>query len=252
MRVFVDVGAHYGEALEIALDPEWAFDRILLLEPAAACQSLLRKFRDRRIEAFPIAIGSANGTATLYGAGQLGASLFRGKKQKAKSDELKSETITLVRASEWFRAHVPEFANVYMKFNCEGAECDIIEDLLDAGLARQMTSLYVDFDIRKVEGQAHRQQHVENRLRENGVRYSTPEELRLNGAKGVAKWLALDCHRSRASTRERLRHRLRLYAPPYVRFKSIAATILPRTIYFWLGRRFGRLTRDAAGKAHRL
>jgi FkbM family methyltransferase len=245
MRVFVDVGAHYGEALEIALDPEWAFDRILLLEPAAACQPLLRQFRDPRIAVFPIAIGSTNGTATLYGAGQLGASLFSGKKQKAKSDELKSETITLARASEWFRANVPERAEVYMKFNCEGAECDIIDDLLAAGLGKQLTSLYVDFDIRKVEGQAHRQRDVENRLRGNGVRYVTPEELQLNGARGVGKWLALDCPRRPATFGQRLRHRLGLYVPPYVRLKSIAATILPRATYFWLGRRFGRLARNS-------
>lgn len=243
MRVFVDVGAHYGEALEIALDPDWGFDKLLLLEPAAICQPLLHKFRDRRIEIFPIAIGSRNGTAMLYGAGQLGASLFSTKKQKARSSELKSETITLIRASEWFRQNIPPGAEVYMKFNCEGAECDIIDDLLDAGFAGQLTSLYIDFDIRKIEEQAHRQYEVEGRLNALGVHYRTPEELDLNGPAGVASWLRKDCPRLASGYLERLRYRLGLAKPAYLQVKTIVRHFVPTSFYWWLGRRFGHLSR---------
>jgi FkbM family methyltransferase len=244
MRVFVDVGAHYGEALEIALDPDWGFEKILLLEPAAACQPLLRKFRDHRIEIFPVAIGKKNSAATLYGAGQLGASLFKTKRQKTGGDELKNETVKIVRASEWFRQNVPRGAEVYMKFNCEGAECDIIDDLLDAGFAGQMTSLYVDFDVRKVADLAYRQYEVEARLHALGLRYRTPEDLGLNGAAGVGSWLGQDCPRLETGNLEKLRYRIGLAKPAYLQFKTIIRHIVPTTLYWWLGRRFGRLARS--------
>lgn len=244
MRVFVDVGAHYGEALQIALDPDWGFEKILLLEPASACQPLLRKFRDRRIGIFPVAIGRKNGTAKLYGAGQLGASLFKTKRQKIGEDRLKTETIKIVRASQWFRQNIPSGADVYMKFNCEGAECDILDDLLDAGFADQLTSLYVDFDVRKIAEQAHRQDEVEAKLRAKGVRYRTPEDLGRKGAAGVGSWLIEDCPRFASSRVEKLRYRLGVAKPAYLHLRSIVRHIVPTGVYWWLGRRFGRLARS--------
>jgi FkbM family methyltransferase len=244
MRVFVDVGAHYGEALEVALDPDWGFDKILLLEPASACQPILGKFRDSRIEISPVAIGSKDGSATLYGAGQLGASLFRTKPQKTDGDKLKSEEIRVVRASKWFRQNIPSGADVYIKFNCEGAECDIIDDLLDAGLAGQMTSLYVDFDVRKIEEQAHRQNEVEARLNALKVRYRTPEHLGAKGSAGVACWLRQDCSRRSSRYADKLRYRLGLTTPAYLRFKNLVRHVVPLGLYWWLGRRFGRLSRS--------
>jgi FkbM family methyltransferase len=244
MRVFVDVGAHYGEALEVALDPAWGFDRIFLLEPASACQSLLRKFRDERIIINPVALGAKNGIETLYGAGQLGASLFRAKPQKASAAELKNERIEVVRAREWFDNNIPPDAEVYMKFNCEGAECDIIDELLDGGFAHQLTSLYIDFDVRKIDHQAHRQGEVEAKLRKLDVPYRTPEELGLNGASGVGNWLALDCPREQPTNLARLSFWLGLNKPAYLQFRRIVRSFVPKRAYWWLGRRFGRLGRN--------
>ena len=76
MRVFVDVGAYYGEAVSIALDPDWGFDKIYAIEPADICHPLLRQYRDRRVSIEPVALGKRSGTAVLFGAGLLGASIF--------------------------------------------------------------------------------------------------------------------------------------------------------------------------------
>ena len=245
MRIFVDVGAHYGETLDVALDPGWGFDQVLLLEPASACYPLLRQFHDRRIGVHPVAIGTRNGTATLYGAGLLGGSLYETKRQKGRGDEIKQEEIQIVRASEWFAANIPADADVFMKFNCEGAECDILDELLDAGLGPRLTSLYIDFDVRKVDGQTHRQAQVERRLDDAKVRYVTSDTLEAVANPAVVRWLTADCPRKRPPWTDAMRFRLGLYAPPYVQMKGAVRALLPRRVYNWLGRRFGRLARAA-------
>ena len=245
MRIFVDVGAHYGETLEVALDPAWGFDRIFLLEPASVCHAPLRNFRDRRISLHPVALGATNGTATLYGAGLLGGSLFREKRQKAQAQEITTEQIRVVRASEWFGTNIPDGAEVFMKFNCEGAECDIIDELISAGLGPRLTSLYVDFDVRKIDQLSHRQAEVEGRLDHANVRFVTSDSLGRVGNPAVVCWLEEDCRRSRVRWADAMRFRLGLYAPTYVQLGSAARKVLPPRLHNWIGRRFGRLARAA-------
>lgn len=243
MRVFVDVGAHYGETLEIALDPGWAFDRVFALEPASACQPVLAKFRDSRLEVQPFGLGAATMSVPLYGAGLLGASVFKTKRQKTDLQGVPAEQIRLIRARDWLEANVPPEADVYMKFNCEGSECDILDDLLSAGFADRLTSLYIDFDIRKVDGLTYRQNEVERRLRDAGVSFETSDSLGCVANPAVAKWLASHCPRTSPNWRDALHFRLGMYAPLYTRAKFLAAKLLPLRVYLWLGRRFGRMAR---------
>lgn len=245
MRIFVDVGAHNGETLHVALHPKWGFDRIFALEPASACQKWLLGFRDPRLSVEPFGLGSASGKVSLHGAGLLGASIYEDKRQKAVSQErISTEEIELVRATDWFRSNVSRHAEVFLKLNCEGSEADILDDLLDSGCAEQIRSIYVDFDIRKVPSQAHRQQEVEERLRQAGVDYVTPDELGCNGHFAVAKWLSQAISPVSYGFADRLRYALRLYAPPYERLTELSSAVLPKTLLFWLGRRFGRVARS--------
>jgi FkbM family methyltransferase len=245
MRVFVDVGAYYGEAVSIALDPDWGFDKIYAVEPAAICHPLLRQYRDHRVSIEPVALGKRSGTAVLFGAGLLGASIFESKHQKSELGKRSRQSIQVVRASDWFRSHISAGSEVFIKFNCEGAECDIIEDLLSAGYGNWLTSLYVDFDVRKVAGQAHRQHQIESQLQKQRIRYSTPRTFGLDGPAGVAKWLAADCSRQRSSWTSRWRYRLALHEPPYVMLKKLLLRILPLRMYSWLGQQFGNFARNS-------
>jgi FkbM family methyltransferase len=245
MRIFIDVGAHNGETLHVALHPKWGFDRVFALEPASACQKWLAGFRDPRLTVEPFGLGSASGKVKLHGAGLLGGSIYEDKRHRAVPQELLStEEIELVRATDWFRTNVPRNAEVFLKLNCEGGEADILDDLLDSGCVEQLRSIYVDFDIRKVPSQAHRQQEIEERLRQDGVDYVTPDELGRNGHFAVAKWLTQTISPMRCSLADRLHHGLRLYAPPYERMAELASAVLPKSLYFWLGRRFGRVARS--------
>lgn len=243
VRVFVDIGAHYGETLQVALNPKWGFDRIHALEPSSACFALLKRFRDKRLHVEPTALGARNSTARLYGAGLLGASLIRSKKQKAAPGDLKTEQVKVRRARDWYCSTIPEDAEVFVKFNCEGSECDIIDDWLAAGLGPRLTSLYIDFDIRKVPGQAHRQAETEEALRRERVRYETSESLKSKGNAAVEKWLDRECPNRPTKLGEDLRYRLALYAPLYTRATLAARSLLPKAAFNWLAKRHGRMSR---------
>lgn len=245
MKIFVDIGAHYGETLHVALDPKWGFDRVFSLEPASACQATLRRFRDPRLSVEQIALSDHDGMAVLHGAGLLGGSLYANKTQKISSvSELATETVPLVRATRWFR-QLPE-AEIFLKFNCEGGEADILDDLLSSGEIQRVASAYIDFDIRKVPGQAHRQLDIERRLREAGVRYVTTDEMGSLNDRRVSTWLNRDCATVETLLPTRLQHALLFYAPPYERLIKIIGLLLPNKLYWWLGRRFGRLARTTS------
>lgn len=241
MRIFVDVGAHYGETLAVALDPKWGFDRVYSLEPSSACFRVLARHRDPRLVCERIALSSRNGTATLHGSGLLGASVYAGKTQ-LEGAAAASETIDLVRASEWLET-LPA-GEIFLKMNCEGSEADILEDLLDSGAIRRVASIYVDFDIRKVPGQEGRQAAIEARL--GDVRRYTVDVRGANGNDAVLAWLERDCPKVPVSARARLAHALRLYEPAYDRAVDLLSHVLPRRMFFRLGRRFGRMSRARA------
>ncbi|TFV32571.1 hypothetical protein E4K10_22285 [Streptomyces sp. T1317-0309] len=81
MRVFLDVGGHYGETLDVALDPRWGFEKIYSFEPAKPCRRILRGFHDSRVSIVPAGLSSRTGQATLFGAGLLGASVYADKSE---------------------------------------------------------------------------------------------------------------------------------------------------------------------------
>lgn len=243
-RIFIDVGAHYGETLHVALDPAWGFDRIYAIEPTSACQPVLRKFKDRRLVIEQIALSDHDGQATIYGAGLLGGSLFAQKRQIATSvEKVVNETVRLKRASDWFAENVPQGASVFLKMNCEGAEAEILSDLLDSGEIDRVTHLYVDFDIRKVEGEQHRQAEIEGRLKARGISYIGPDAFTGTPDARISQWLSERCVRVVPSAWERVRFRFKLYAPSYMHITALIRSLMPTKLYWWLGRRYGRLAR---------
>lgn len=237
MRVFVDVGAHYGETLDVALDPRWGFDSVFSLEPSQDCQRLLRLFRDERITLDDRGLSNSTRTTELYGAGLLGGSVYADKPQ---GNQVASEPISVVRASEWLEENTSPEDIVFLKLNCEGSEADILDDLLDSDLLRRIESVFVDFDVRKIPSQAHRQCQIERRLRDAGASYATPEACGAAGNPAVAIWLERTSRIFPVSSGAKVRHRLRLYLPLYLLAKAVAGRILPRTVFLWLGVRFGR------------
>lgn len=248
MRIFLDVGGHYGETLDVALDPRWAFDKIYCFEPAEPCRRILRGFRDRRVHIVPAGLSNRTGDATLYGTGLLGASVYADKRQL--DEHVRAETIALVRATDWLLENTAPGDEICLKLNCEGSECDVLEDLLDSGLTERLQSVYVDFDVRKIPSQAHRQQTVEARLREQNMHFVTPDAMAgPGGSRAVRKWLTTVSDQQNSRGPAALRYRLGLHRPPYVWAASVARTALPRSVYEQAARRVGVQARRRA-RAH--
>ncbi|MGW0828112.1 FkbM family methyltransferase [Streptomyces sp. NPDC002845] len=241
MRIFLDVGGHYGEALDVALDPRWGFDKIYSFEPAPPCQRILRGFRDPRVHVVPAGLSSRSGQATLFGAGLLGASVYADKGQPG--ERVETESIALLRATEWLLANTSEEDEIYLKLNCEGSECDVLEDMLDSGVIGRVRSIYVDFDVRKIPSQAHRRATVEQRLRQHRQQFVTPESLAdPAGSAAVREWLSLVGPRSPA-VRGMLRYRIGVHRPPYLWASRVAKAALPKPVYSLAARHLGAQAR---------
>jgi FkbM family methyltransferase len=125
MRLFIDVGAHLGESLEVALDPRFDFSRIYALEPASTCVSILEKYRDTRVVVCPFGLSDKDHSADLFGAGLLGASIYSQKEFLDPRSPDMVERIELRRASTWLEENTEQGDEIFLKLNCEGSECDI-------------------------------------------------------------------------------------------------------------------------------
>lgn len=248
MRIFLDVGGHYGESLDIALDPRWGFDTLYSFEPSRTCQRLLRSFRDSRLTVVPAGLSNKQATTTLYGSGLLGASVYADKTQSDARPQ--QETIELLKATDWLLANTSADDEIFAKLNCEGSECDVLEDLLDSGVISRLASVYVDFDVRKIPSQQHRQELVEKQLRDQNVHFATPDTLGApGGSAAMRKWLTMETTPRRTSTRAVWRYRLGLHRPPYVWSTAVARKVLPGPVYAQAARRLGTQARRRQ-KAH--
>lgn len=237
MRIFVDVEAHYGETLDVALDPRWGFDRVYSLEPSSHCQRLLRQFRDPRLVLDDRGLSDRDDDAPLYGAGLLGGSIYADKPQGSHGEV---EVVQLVRASSWLRERTTPDDEIFLKLNCEGSEVDVLGDLLESDVMGRVRSVYVDFDVRKIPSQAHRQAGVEAALNAAGVSYFVQAELEVAGNPAVRRWLEGELIPTPTPFSSRARHALRLYLPPYLLAKAVARAVLPRRAFLWAGERYGR------------
>jgi FkbM family methyltransferase len=153
MKLFLDVGAHYGETLPAVLDPRFGFHQVVCFEPAPECWPRLRRAGNERVRLCRYGLSSRTADMALYEAGSVRASVFG----EAKTAGARPSVATFVRATDWFRKHVPGGATVYMKLNVEGSECDILDDLLSSGELMSVASTLVHFDVRRFPSQRDRE-----------------------------------------------------------------------------------------------
>src|SRR5262249_49620805 len=156
MKVFLDVGAHAGWTLMAVRDPKYRFDHIYCFEPASACWPALERLADRRVTICRFGLWNRTAAQTLYDAGSRTASLYADKFEETRSEE----EVELVRATDWFCEHLRVGDEVYLKLNCEGAEADIVEDLLESGEFARLRAVMIDPDVRKIPSQRHREREV--------------------------------------------------------------------------------------------
>jgi FkbM family methyltransferase len=170
VKVFLDVGAHCGQTLAAVLEKD--FDRIHCFEPVSQHWGVLRALSDKRTTVHKFGLWNRAAQADLIDPGTKGAGMWikDGRKPGAK---VIRETCEFRRASDWFRKHIKSTDTVYLKLNCEGCECDILDDLLDSGEFEKVTYALIAFDVRKISSQRHRQDEILARL----APYSSPRVI---------------------------------------------------------------------------
>jgi FkbM family methyltransferase len=226
VKVFLDVGAHEGETLDAVRDPKFGFERIYCFEPASPCWPALETVRDRRVTICRFGLWNQTTEHDLFDAGSIGASLFADKFKEARS----AAPARFVRATDWFRENLAAEDDVYVKLNCEGAEVDIVEDLLDSGELARVRAVMIDPDVRKVPSQAHRERELRERLAASGLtNYAMEADVMIG-----------------ATHRERIHHWLHA-----VGAEGRGATRRMRQAAFLGARTLGRLRRHARAPNNR-
>ena len=166
-RIFLDVGANNGQTLMAALDPEFRFDQIVCFEPVKICRKRIAKFADARVKIEPFGLWHRTCDMTLYNPDTKGGSLWRKDNASDKGEEL----CKFVRASDWFAKNLRYADTVFLKLNVEGAECDILDDLLDFCEFEKVTYAMIDFDVRKISSQKHREAELRARIAAAGLEF---------------------------------------------------------------------------------
>lgn len=159
MKILLDVGAHTGQTVSIA--HKYPFDAIFCFEPVISCAERVEKAHYDRTTVCPYGLWNKEGDFPVYAAETLSGSVFF----KRIGHE---EVCRFVKASDWVRDHIAENDFVVMKLNCEGAECDIIDDLVCGAMLKRLAVVMIDFDVRKIRSQRHREQEIRTLLKEHG------------------------------------------------------------------------------------
>jgi FkbM family methyltransferase len=236
MKIFLDVGAHVGQTMRAVLDPKFGFDQIHCFEPAEACLKHLKAVRDSRVSIHPFGLWRETCEKPLYDPGQIGASIFEDKPNLGAI-----EVAHFVRASDWLRENVSDGTEVFLKLNCEGSECDILDDLIQSGEIAKIKHALIHFDVRKVPSQAHREGEVRSQLDALGVSYVEASEVLIgpSHASKIQRWLddagaaerRLPVRRRLRSWFVRLRHRWIPLISQRLHVGWLARRLLPRALY---------------------
>jgi FkbM family methyltransferase len=217
MKVFLDVGCHSGDAIDALLEPsygfekiffKYGFERVYCFEPVAELhRALAKKYLDPRITLYEMGLWEETCEKPIFSPGTQGGSIFA---DKVNVDPLRSEVCKFVRASDWFREHLTDADEVYVKLNCEGCEADIIEDLLDADEYGKIASLLVAFDVKKIPSQRHREVEIKRRLKERGYENYFDLDTLFDGSlqATIQEWLSMAGAERRSSLAYRFRHAL--------------------------------------------
>ena len=196
-KVFLDIGSHLGETLDVVRGPQYGFDRIFAFEPSPKCCSELKKYSDldSRIQILPYGLGKVDDTAILYDSGSLSATtLFSGQISGGDATLKNSDKVHIRRASDWIRSNLGPDDLIVAKLNCEGGEVDIIDDLLDNGLISYFYSLMITFDIRCFPDRRHLEGKLRARLRATGLKnfcFSDDVVIGPTHYRRISNWLEL-------------------------------------------------------------
>jgi len=202
MKIFLDVGAHFGECALRALNPRFRFDLVVAYEPSSVSQKRLRRIKDSRLLIRPFGLGGKSEQKTLFGAGHLGASLYSDKKGLVRPDLM--EKIEIRTAHKELADYLRDENEVWLKINCEGGEIAIIQDLYDHSILNKFDHIWIDWDARKIPSLKDSIEKSSSLLIDASARFVNAHDFESTGWIGVEKWIAssIDNEHKRSSAEQ--------------------------------------------------
>jgi len=169
-RIFLDVGAHHGQTIELLLQRRFKMDHIIGFEPSPLCHPILdNKFgSNEKVTVLEFGLWSKTCEMILFNEGSQGGTVHPDYQTTCNPEERETKC-QFVKASDWFRDNVSEDDEVFLKLNCEGSECEIIIDLIESGEYDKVKATLIDFDVRKSPSQKHKEQQLRQILEERGI-----------------------------------------------------------------------------------
>jgi FkbM family methyltransferase len=223
VRIYIDVGAHFGECIFKALNPALGFDLILAFEPSNLAVKRIESIRDHRIQINNFALGSKHEQKLLYGSGSIGASIFNEKKGNS---ALASEVISIRPANSELRKYLVEPNEIFLKLNCEGSEIEILQDLKNAGLLNLINHIYVDWDARKIPSLQEKYISFRKDLLAENINIISADDFPVTGWLGVEMWLGR-YQNTKVNLFKKINYKTFSFLPIRLRLKELIKCYLP-------------------------
>ena len=154
-RVMIDIGACNGKTCKKYLNENF---KVYAFEPLPYNVNQIEHHDNLTV--VRAAVGSYNGTAYLFLGPKnthqncyWGTSIFE---DKTNVTDTKSFEVAMVKLSDYWR-HSIYWPVDLLRMNCEGAEYDILEDLMDAGIINRFKKIQFQdhtLDIPSLEGRS--------------------------------------------------------------------------------------------------
>lgn len=164
--VYIDVGARCGTQINMALP---FVDIVYGFEPSpTSFADMEHMFDDNpNVQLFNAGLWDKTCEIELINDGAAGGTIFQDYKSTGPVN--KRAMAKMIRASEWFSETLTEPGKKILKLNCEGCECDILNDLIDSGEFWKLHAVLVDFDVRKCPSKKHEEDELKNKIRKFGI-----------------------------------------------------------------------------------
>lgn len=231
-NVLLDIGAHFGEALEEALRPIYKIDRVYAIEPSSVGKKKLSRFKDKRLTICPIAVSNYNGKANLFSAGSVGGGLFSDKQRHWKNTEI----VNVFKFSEWALRSLNKNENIFIKINVEGSEFFILQEIKKICKKFKIKSILLSIDIEKVPSLLSYKDELHKLILDFPVQISIREDKETKLA--VNKWL-INAGVMSISRKYLLSDLLRSYLPFDRNMLRIIKPLFPKKVWLLVALKIG-------------
>ena len=231
-NLLIDIGAHFGEALEEALRPIYKIDRVYAIEPSSVGIKNLSRFKDKRLKIFPIAVSDYNGKTNLFSAGSVGGGLYSDKRRHWKDIEV----VNVLKFSKWALNNLNANENIFIKINVEGSEIFILQEIAKIYKEFNIKSILLSVDIEKVPSLLRYKDELYKLIADFPIPITIREDKETKLA--LNKWLISLGLRSNSS-RHFLIDLFRFYLPYHRNILRIIKPLFPKKVWLFVALKIG-------------